>query len=174
MKLSELKHFTAFIDVLFDFFKENNITSCLYQLDDFDAMKKKLHDADVHEQTYLGNFRQFNISLRLCADECEDAVYYFLFSDRNPGNEGQSGLVNQLLIEAWGNEYRIMIEIIDNKYPPFVRDFLNASGQLRIAYISGDDELATIDENEIMSMGDLMNFLQKNNVRKDVKWIEVD
>lgn len=168
MKLSELHNLTAFLDVLFDFFKEHNITSCLNPLKDLDGMKKQLLDSEVLERKYLFNINQYCIDLDSSMKTTEEDLYLFLFGSSH------EGLGNTVLLDLWGNKKFITIEIDSEKYPPFVRDFLNDSGELKTSYISEEDEMIPVDKNDIMSMDELKDFLLKNNIRRNVTWVEVD
>ncbi len=168
MKLSELHHLAAFLDVLFDFFKEHNITSCLSPLKDLDGMKKQLLESEIFEKSYLFNINQYSIDINFSRKTTEEDLYYFLFG------RSHEGMCNSVLLDLRGNRNFMTIEIDSEKYPPFVREFLNDSGELKTSYISEEDEMIPVDEKDIMSMDELKDFLVKNNIRRDVTWIEVD
>lgn len=168
MKLSELHYLAKFLDVLFYFFKEHNITSCLNPLKDLDGMKKQLLDSEIVRKRYLFNINQYSIDIDFSRKTSEEDLYYFLFGKSN------KGLCNSILLDLWGDRKFMTIEIDSEKYPPFVRDFLDESGKLRTSYISEEDEMIPIDENDIMSMDELKGFLRKNNIRRDVTWVEVE
>jgi len=167
MKLSELRYFPIFLEVLFDFFKEFNITSCVSPLTDLDGMRRRLLESEVLKKSYLRSINQFSIDVNFQNGD-EDDVYYFLFG------RSDSVLPSGFLLDVWYRIGFLTIEIDDEKYPPFVRDFLNKSGEMKMSFITGEDELSNVDENEIMSMDDLKSFLRANSMRKDVTWIEVD
>jgi len=168
MKLSELHHLAAFLDVLFDFFKEYNITSCLSPLKDLDGMKNQLLHSDIVGKRYLFNINQYSIDIDFSRKTSEEDLYYFLFG------KSHEGLCSSVLLDLWGDRKFMTIEIDSEKYPPFVRDFLNDAGELKTSYISEEDEMIHVDEKDIMSMDELKDFLRKNNIRRDVTWVEVD
>ncbi len=168
MKLSELHHLAAFLDVLFNLFKEHNITSCLSPLKDLDGMKKLLLDSEIVGKSYLFNINQYSIDIDFSRKTTEEDIYYFLFG------RSHEGMCSSVLLDLWGSRKFMTIEIDSEKYPPFVRDFLDESGKLRTSYISEEDEMIPVDEKDIMSMDELKDFLVKNNIRRDVTWIEVD
>lgn len=168
MKLSELHHLAAFLNVLFDFFKEYNIMSCLSPLKDIDGMKKQLLGSEIVGKRYLFNINQYSIDIDFSGKTSEADIYYFLFG------KSHEGLCSSILLDLYGNRKFMTIEIDSEKYPPFVRDFMDESGKLRTSYISEEDEMIPVDENDIMSMDDLKDFLRKNNIRRDVTWVEVD
>ena len=167
MKLSELQYLSTFLEVFFSFFKEFDITSCVSPLKDLDGMRRRLLEAEVLKKSYLCSINQFSIDVNFQNGD-EDDVYYFLFG------RSDSVLPSGFLLDVWYRSGFLTIEIDDEKYPPFVRDFLNKSGELEISFITGEDELINVDENEIMSMDELKSFLRMNSIRKDVIRIEVD
>lgn len=168
MKLSELHYLATFLDVLFDFFKEYNITSCLSPLKDLHSMKKQLLDSEIVGKRYLFNINQYSFDIDFSIKTTEEDLYYFLFG------KSHEDLCSSVLLDLWGNRKFMTIEIDSEKYPPFVRDLLDESGKLRTSYISEEDEMIPVDEKDIMSMDELKDFLRKNNIRRDVTWVEVD
>ncbi len=168
MKLSESHHLAAFLDILFDFFKEYTITSCLCPLKYLDGMKKQLLESEILEKSYLFNINQYSIDINFSRKTTEEDIYYFLFG------RSHEGMCSSVLLDLWGNRKFMTFEIDSEKYPPFVRDFLDESGTLRTSYISEEDEMIPVDEKDIMSMDELKSFLLKNNIRRDVTWVEVD
>ena len=168
MKLSGLKRFTAFLDVLFDFFEEYGITSCLRPMGDPAGTKELLLGSRVSGKSYIRNTGQFIISLDLSGAPCGDDIYYFLFW---PGSDAGE---NQFLVDLRGRTGFIMVEINDEKYPPFTADFLDGSGELRTRCRGKEDWHAPVAENEIMTMDELKDFLRVNSARGDINWIGVE
>ncbi len=168
MKLSELNYFSEFLSVLFDFFKEYRIVSSAEPLDDIEGLRDRLLGADLVAFTYLSNIRKYSMEIMFDTPPDKDEIYTFLWGAVD------SKKINEFLVDIGANLAFLHVEIIAEKYPVFVRDFLTGRGELRASCFGEDDMMIPLDDASIMSMDEFRQFLAGNAAQKDYTIIGVE
>ena len=168
MELRKYKNITRFLVTLFNFFKENEIGSSLQPVEDYDILLERILESKFLNFHYNPGIYSIDFRLRKKVEKSE--VYMLIFG------EGSSDKSAHLLIDLGERDLTsfISFSIHGEKHPPFLMDFVDEHGKLKIEYTDGSAEEQNPDGFDIMTFEEFALFLAEYNRQKKIKWIEVD
>jgi hypothetical protein len=171
MKLKEYKNTELFINTIFNFFKEKNLTWGLGNITDSDKLKNILLDSEFLSYNCSPSIEHYSIEFKTNKPVPERFVDYMLFG-KEENSRDTIFLID--ITEKRDNDFSFFsLSWYEGKYPPFMKDFIDEKGMIRA---DGPDGTAQtkVNHNEIMTFDKFEEFLKRNHFEKKLKMIEVD
>ena len=168
MKLNDYKNTKQFLTTLFNFFEENSIKSSIHDIKDFDTLLENILESEFLNFSFDAGSYNVDFKLKYIIDSSE--VYMFAFGNDFDDKGGD------LLIDLGENHLTSFLTFTfdADRHPPLLTDFIDENGKLKPEFLDGSPAEETINESEIMNLGEFSKYLAENSSHKDVKWIEVD
>jgi len=156
--------------MLFNFFKENGITSDLKQINDYDDLMKRILESEFISFNFNPSIENYGIDFKLSQRIEEAEVYMFNFG------KSENTKSSSILFDFGEREFTSFLTFswYEEKLPPFIKDFLNEESKI---ILSDDDENLMEPDlfwTETMSLDQFKLFLTENCKQKHVTWVAVD
>jgi hypothetical protein len=166
MKVADYKNLNAFLTVLFSFFKENGIVSSIEPVEDYDRLLERILECEFNYISYYPGMYCADFKLNKKIEEGE--VYYFIFGNKKEsasllidlGERNLSSFYNF----SWSNE----------KHPPYLKDFADADGNIKIDSEVEGYEIEYLNEKDILSFEEFKKYLEEHNKQGQLNVIEVE
>lgn len=167
MKISEYKNLTRFLTILFNFYKENCITSSIYPMDDYDGMRDRILDCEYKSISWDQGMYcvDFNLPERI-----EDGEVYMFIS----GNEDSSGISLIIDFGERGLVSFFNFSCDSEKHPPFLLDFDDDTGLITISSEVQGYDVEYFNAEDIMTFDEFIIYLNDNRKPKHLNMIVVD
>ncbi|HRX16103.1 MAG TPA: hypothetical protein P5123_07305 [Spirochaetota bacterium] len=177
MKLKEYKNLSNFLNVLFDFFKENNLTGNFYYENDTDKLKNILLESQFVSYNLSPFIDQYSIDFKTDnnANNANIAnqsfVEYIIFGSEHDNKS--TGLLIDVSEKGSSCNSFFQLSWYEELFPPFVYDFFDSDGMLTINHYEKESKVK-IEPKEIMSFDDFEKHLKKNRFKKNLNVIDVE
>ena len=143
MKISEYTNLNEFLTVFFNFLKENGIHSSMKPVENYTMLLARILKSKFNHISYNPGMysADFILSERIEVGE----VYYFIFGSTEAGGS--------LLIDLGERELSSFFNFTwdTERHPPFLKDFIDGSGRLKLNSEVQRGNAEFLDENDIFS-----------------------
>lgn len=167
MKIRDYKNLNLFLEILFEFFKENKITSSLEPVEDCDLLLERILDSEYTGKSYYPGMYYVNFKLPERIEEGKVSMFNF-------GRQNTHGC--SLLIDLGENDLMSFFYFGCDfeKHPPYLKDFTDGNGRIKVSPELEGCEVDYIHEKDVMSFDEFITYLDNNRMQKLLNIVSVD
>lgn len=171
MKIKEYKNLNIFLNRIFSFFKERELSGALEQITDYDKVKKEILDSEYIGYTCSPSIEHYSIRYKI-NHKIEDWFVDLILFGKKEEIKNNSFLVDMVEKKDATTSF-FSLSWHENKIPPFMNDFIDEDGMILTESTVGSS-LVKVTPDMIMSFDDFEEFLHTNPVQKKLAMIEVE
>jgi hypothetical protein len=158
MKIFQYENLTKFLNMLFEFIKENYSGPVNGKINNYDEMLNIILNSEYTGFNCRRDTDQYSVDFSLTQKIDKEEVYMFLFGKDE--SYGDNSL--EIDLQEMGLNSYFTFSWNEQKLPPFLTDFVDNEGRLLISYADGSNENKLIDGGKYMTFDEFQVFLNRN------------